>query len=310
MLLKQLLVACVALSAAFCYAASNVIEHRKAATAPPATSMRIGLLWYLAHQPIWWLGIAVDLGGFAFQALALGFGDLLFVQPLLVTSLLFSLVLGARIGSHQLSIAELCWAGVLMAGLSTFLVVAAPSGGLDERPLSAWVIPCLLLALLVLACVTMSRRRTGSWRALFLAGAAGSTFGVSSTLMKTFAHRLGDRGVISVLTTWEPYALGLVIAVGFLIMQSAFQGGDLRAALPALEAAEPIVACLLGLSLMREKLHATGPLDKVVVLVAVMAMAMSVIQLARSAADSRANMRLVEPGSGSGHTPSVEADGR
>ena len=217
-------VALVALAAAFCYAASNVLEHRKAAAAPRETSMRISLLWYLARQPIWWLAIAVDLGGFGFQVLALGLGDLLFVQPLLVMSLLFSLVLGAMRGSHRLSLAELGWATLLMAGLSTFLVVARPSGGFDERPFRAWTIPFLLLILLVGACVTMSRRATPAWRAVLLAAAAGTTFGVSSTLMKTFSHRLGDKGITAMITTWEPYAMALVVALGFLILQSAVPG--------------------------------------------------------------------------------------
>lgn len=68
-------------------------------------------------------------------------------------------------------------------------------------------------------------------------------------------------------------------------MQSAFQAGDLRAALPGVEAAEPIVACVLGLSLMHERLHAHGILAKLVIPLAVLAMVASVIELARSAAD-------------------------
>ena len=286
-MLHHLLVAFVALGAAFCYAASNVIEQRKAATAPPETSMRIGLLWYLAHQPIWWLGIIVDVGGFALQALALGLGQLLFVQPLLVTSLLFSLVLGAMTGSHRLSIPDLGWAVLLVSGLSIFLVVAAPSGGFDERPFTDWVVPFLLLLLVVAACVTLSEHGARAQRAMLLGAAAGATFGVSSTLMKTFSHRLGDGGVPALLSTWEPYAMGLVIALGFLLMQSAFQASDLRAALPAVEAGEPIVACLLGLTLMHESLHAHGLLSHVVILLAVGAMAVSVIELARSAAVAR-----------------------
>jgi hypothetical protein len=284
---SQLLVASVALGAAFCYAASNVLEHRRAALAPPDTSMRISLLWYLARQPVWWLGVAVDLGGFGFQAAALGLGDLLFVQPLLVTSLLFSLVLGAWAGSYRLSMSDLCWAGLLVAGLSVFLAVAAPSGGYDERPFRAWIIPFWLLILLVGGCVVLARKGPEAWRAVLLAAAAGSTFGVSSTLMKTFAHRLGDRGVVAMVSTWEPCAMAFVVALGFLIMQSAFQAGDLRAALPAVEAAEPIIACVLGLALMHETVHAQGLVDKLVILLAALAMAASVVHLARSAARVR-----------------------
>ena len=108
-------VATIALGAALCYATSNVIEQRKASVAPPEASMRVALLWHLAHEPIWWVGIAVDVVGFGLQVLALGVGSIVFVQPLLVTSLLFSLVIGALAGSHRLSHADLGWALVFVA---------------------------------------------------------------------------------------------------------------------------------------------------------------------------------------------------
>jgi len=282
-------VAAIALGAAFCYASSNVIEQRKAATAPPETSLRIALLWYLARQPIWWLGIGVDLGGFGLQVLALGLGTLVFVQPLLVTSLLFSLVLGALVGTVRLRRADIGWAVVFMASLSIFLAVSAPSGGVDQRDLRNWALPLAVVAGLVLGALALSRRLTGGYRAAAMAGAAGMAFGVSSTLMKSFAHLLSADGVADTLVHhWEPYALGAVVAAGFLILQSAFQAGDLRAALPFLEVSEPVVASVLGLTLMHERLHAIDGPTKAVVAVAIVLMVVSASLLARSAAAGRA----------------------
>jgi len=282
MALRSTLVALIALSAAFCYAASNVIEQRKAAGAPAETSLRIALLWHLAHEPIWWLGILVDLGGFGFQVLALRLGSLTFVQPMLVTSLLFSLLLGSRMDGVRAVRSDLAWAAVLTASLAVFLAVASPSGGFSERPFRAWITPLILVGGVIGCCLTIARRSEGAVRAAFLAAAAGTSFGVSSTLMKSFAHLL-TRGPVALLTHWEPYALGFVIAMGFLILQSAFQAGDLRAALPALEVAEPIVACVLGLLLMRERLHAGGPLPKALIAMCIAAMGWSTVQLAHSA---------------------------
>jgi hypothetical protein len=284
----RILVAAIALGAAFCYAASNVIEQRKAAAAPPDTSLRIALLWYLARQPIWWAGIGVDVGGFGLQVLALGLGTLVFVQPLLVASLLFSLILGAAVGTLRLRRTDLGWAVVFMASLSIFLVVAAPGGGVDERDFGAWIVPLAIVAGLVLGALAVSRRLSGGYRAAAMAAAAGMTFGVSSTFMKSFAHLLGSVGVVDTLAHhWEPYALGLVIAAGFLILQSAFQAGDLRAALPFLEVSEPVVASVLGLTLMHERLHAIDGSSKAVVAVAVALMVVSAALLAHSAAAGR-----------------------
>jgi putative Mn2+ efflux pump MntP len=131
--------------------------------------------------------------------------------------------------------------------------------------------------------VVVAVRSAGHVKAACLAAAAGTCFGVSSTLMKTFAHLLGQ-GITPMLRAWEPYALGLVIAVGFLLLSSAFQAADLRAALPAVESAEPLVASVLGLTLMKERfdLHSAG--DKFLIAAAVVGMALSTVQLASSSA--------------------------
>ena len=288
--LRSLVVAGVSLGAAFCYAASNVIEQRKAAEAPPESSMKVSLLWHLAHEPVWWLGIGVDVGGFALQVTALGLGSLVFVQPLLVTSLVFSLALGAAVGSHHLSRSDIAWALVLMMALSSFLLMASAEGGDDQRPFRAWIVPLAALGAIVAMCAALARRSRGPAKAALLAAAAGITFGVSSTLMKSFAHLLGAHGIGAVVTHWEPWALALVVPVGFLFVQSAFQAGDLRAALPALEVAEPIVASLLGVLLMREHVDVGSNLAKVSLVATAAVMAWAAIALARSAADTRAQV--------------------
>jgi hypothetical protein len=281
------LFACVAaLGAAFLYATSNVLEQKKASQAPPETSMRIALLWHLARQPSWWIGIVSDVGGFALQAIALVFGSLIFVQPLLVMSLLFSLTLGAAAGLHELTRRDVIYASMLIAALGVFLGVAVPSGGESIRPARAWVTPGLVMVGLIGACILLSRRTTkGPLKAALFGAAAGSTFGVSSTLLKSFSHLLDQVGIVGTLEHWEPYALGVVVAFGFLAVQSGFQAGDLRASLPALEIAEPVVASVLGVTLMHEKLHAHALGAKLAIGIAIIVMAWSGIQLAESAAN-------------------------
>jgi drug/metabolite transporter (DMT)-like permease len=283
---RHLLVAAIALGAALCFAASNVIEQRKAALAPPKTSMRIALFWYLARQPVWWLGIGVDVGGFTLQVLAVGLGALVFVQPLLVTSLLFALVLAAVVGDLRLSVLDLVWALLFMGSLSAFLVAAAPSGGVDTRGLGAWVVPLLVIGVLVLGALSFGRRARPTYRATAFAAAAGLLFGISSTLMKGFASEIDHDGVVGMLGHWEPYAMALVLATGFLFLQSAFQASDLRAALPLLEVSEPLVACLLGLALLHERLHADDLPTKILVAASIVLMGISAVALARSTAQA------------------------
>jgi drug/metabolite transporter (DMT)-like permease len=292
--LHQVLASVFALAAAFLYATSNVVEQRTASEAPPETSMRIALLWHLARKPTWWLGIFSDVGGFAAQAVALAFGSLVFVQPMLVMSLLFSLTLGAAVGLHRLSRRDVMAAVVLIGALTVFLLVASPSGGSPYQPARNWLEPGLVVGGVVVGCVMLSKRTEGPLKAALLGAAAGSTFGMSSTLLKTFSHLLADEGVWGMLHHWEPYALGGVVAFGFLSAQSAFQAGDLRASLPALEVSEPLVASTLGVVLMHERFDASGLGPRALLTIAVVVMGWAAINLAESAAQDREEVATAE----------------
>ncbi|HET8930960.1 MAG TPA: DMT family transporter [Acidimicrobiales bacterium] len=292
MILHHLVVASAALGAASCFAVSNVIEQRKAAQAPLQPSLGIALLWHLAHQPIWWLAIAVDFGGFGLQLLALGLGEVVFVQPLLVTSLLLSLVIGAVAGSHRLSRADLGWALVFAVSLSLFLVAARPSDGVALRPIGAWIPVFVVSGLLVIGCVLVSRRPAR--RAVALAAAAGLLFGVSSTLMKGFAHQVAhDR--FGLFAHWQVYAMAAALAAGFLMMQTAFHAGDLRSSLPAVELGEPLVASTLGVVLLHEHLHVNSAAAGVLLTVTIVAMVASTIRLAQSTAAAKAEIASRAP---------------
>src|SRR5437868_11396813 len=54
-----------ALAAAVLYGAGAAVEQRQAAAAPQSSAGRPRLLFLLARQPLWLLGIAVQIGGFA-----------------------------------------------------------------------------------------------------------------------------------------------------------------------------------------------------------------------------------------------------
>jgi hypothetical protein len=286
---EQLIAAALALTAALLYAVSNVLEQRKAAEAPPETSMRVALFWHLARQPLWWLGIFVDVGGLVFQIAALGVGSLVFVQPILVLSLPFSLLIGAAVGSHHMSGRDTALAFGLVASLSIFLAVGAPDGGLDVRSAAAWVGPSLLVGGFVTACLLWSRSAGNATRAALFGAAAGAVHGVNATLMKGVARDLSTWGFPGLLLhRWEPWALAALLPFGFLMVQSAFQAGDLRAALPSLEVAEPLVASALGLFLLHEHLHATTAVSKGLLALTVVVMAWTTIELAQSAAADRA----------------------
>ena len=121
----------LALVAALLFAVGTVLLQR-AGMDEPAGGSDSGLLLRMARRPVWLAGIAADGLGFAAQAAALSLGRLAVVQPLLVTSVVFSLPLGARFTGQRIRPADVAAAALVVGALVAFLVVADPSGGRDD----------------------------------------------------------------------------------------------------------------------------------------------------------------------------------
>lgn len=54
---------------------------------PPIRESSTLMVKTLLHRPLWWAGTGAAVTGYAFQALALAYGSLLLVAPLLVATL-------------------------------------------------------------------------------------------------------------------------------------------------------------------------------------------------------------------------------
>lgn len=273
----------LALGSAFFFALASVLQQRAAAEAPEQKALRIGLMLHLLRRPLWLVGYACDWGGFGLQAAALGFGSLLVVQPLLVTGLLFALPLGAWWAGRRLGRGDWVAAIALTVGLAVFLSEGSPTGGRDFAPLGSWIVAGACVGGLMAACVLVALRARGATRALLLALAAASCYGITAGLTKSSVRLLGD-GLGTFLTSWEPYVLAAAASVGMIINQSAFQAGALEASLPTLTIVEPIVAAVIGVTLFAERIQAHGAVAWTLVVCSVVLMAYSVLALARSAA--------------------------
>src|SRR5579863_2671337 len=98
---------------------------------------------YLLRHPLWLLGWAALVGSLIFQALALHFGPLSLVQPILVTELILALVL-RQLWLRQ-SIRGVTWlaAFTTATGLAIFLLITSPHGATFLPKSSAWTVPSI-----------------------------------------------------------------------------------------------------------------------------------------------------------------------
>ncbi|MET0476096.1 MAG: DMT family transporter [Mycobacterium sp.] len=252
------LVVLFALCAAVCMAVGIVVRQRATMDVPSDDGVSTRMLATLVRRPIWWVGTGVAVAGFGFQALALVKGSLILVQPLLVSALLFTLPLSARLAGRRVTRREWLWAGLLTVALAFFVLLARP--GPQERtaslPVSTFV--GIGVAVLIAACVVVAVRVPGWQRAVLLAVAVGILFGVVAVLTKIVMHLLNERGALGVLATAAPYALIAVGVVATLLQQSAFHAGALQTSVPTMLVLEPVVAVFLGAVLLGEKLDVSG----------------------------------------------------
>lgn len=273
----------LSLGAALLYATASVLQHRAAREVPPEQGLRPGLMIALLKRPMWLVGFSADWVAFGLQAAALGVGSLVLVSPLLTAGLLFSLPIGAAWAGRRMGGGDWVAAIALTGGLSVFLVVGDPTHGIDQASNRGWLVCGVIVGALAAAAVLGSRRVRGARRAVLLALATGMLYGITAALTKTTVSLLGD-GIASMLTNWEPYALAVVASGGMLLNQSAFHAGALSASLPTLTVGEPIVASIIGATLLDERLRTHG-IGWVALAIAVVAMLAGVAVLARASAE-------------------------
>ena len=119
--------------------AVNLMTQHSASVGAPKREKGWRLVAYLFRQPLWLLGWIAAVGGFAFQAVALHYGQLSVVQPILVTELVFVLVL-RRVWIRQ-DVARAAWTAVLVVcgALAVFLAMAEPTGGHPTPETAEWL---------------------------------------------------------------------------------------------------------------------------------------------------------------------------
>ncbi len=279
-MLERALVVAAALASAVFLAIGIVVRQRATLDVPEDQGVSTVMVATLLRRPLWWAGTAAAVTGYVFQALALAFGSLLLVAPLLVSALLFALPLSARLAGRRVTRVEWVWAVVLTLALAVFVALARAAPGDyrgSERP--AVVVATVALAVTI-GTVPVAIRLAGWRRALLLGSAVGVLFGVVAVLTKIVMNTVTEGNAVRLLTSPIGYVLALVGVIATLLQQSAFHAGSLRASVPAMLVLEPVVAVLLGQVVLGEHLTANPP-TAVILGIALAAMAAATVALGR-----------------------------
>ena len=213
----------------------------------------------LVRDPRWLVGLLFMGGTFVFQAIALYFGELAVVQPVLVTELIFTLAL-RRYWMHD-DIRSRTWTAALMicVGLAAFLLASQPSEGHRVATVGDWVWALSIRGAVIVLLLMLSRRGSPARRAALLGCAAALMWAIDAAFVKAATDLLSQSGWIALLTHWQLYAVVASGVLGTILLQAAFAAGPLAASQPAILIVDPLASIALGIELFGEKLNTSTP---------------------------------------------------
>jgi drug/metabolite transporter (DMT)-like permease len=275
------------LTAACSFGIGAALQHRQVQAAPLAGRAPFRLLAHLARRRLWLAGIALAGGAYGLQAVALAFGPLSLVAPVVALDLLFALPVAAKWSCQQMRAAD--WAGCALAagGVATFVAASPPSAGRFDTGTGDWALAFTAVALVAAAAITAATRIRGPARAALLAVASGAVFGLTAALTLSLARLVRHQRDALVLGHWQLWALLALGTVGLMVSASAFQAGALSASLPVMDTVEPVCAVLIGTVVFGERL-AASPAGLALQLAGAAAAVTGIIVLGRSPLAARA----------------------
>ncbi|MDO4909557.1 MAG: DMT family transporter [Corynebacterium sp.] len=242
-----------AFASALTIAWGTVVRHRIAENLGAGKSMRA-----VIRRPLWWAGTSTALIAYGLQAIALGFGSLLAVQPVLVLKLMLSLPMSARFAKRRISKAQLFWASLLTVSVGIMVIFGRPLPGQSHPSLYRWI-PAIVVGLALLSgLVYLANHQLRSEKAVLLGIVTGGTFGYVSLFSKATVDLFVRHGWQGLVLNWEPYVLVATAIIGTILQQYAFNAGSLKDSLPAMTVGEPIFAFVLGYLILGEKFTANG----------------------------------------------------
>ena len=249
----------IALCAALASAVGDVIRQRSAQEITDKEVGHLELFRMSLRDKRWWLGGLAAIVNYSLQAGALAWGSVVLVTALQVTALLFALPIYARLTNYRVTRWEWVWAVVLAAALAVVIIVGDPRSGQERVSLSTWMVVAAVMGPTLVLCVVAARIWKGRpIAAVLLAVVAGSSLALFAVLTKGIVE-VAENGPGAVLRMPEFVPWLLVALCGMVFQQSAFRAGALTASLPTMTVAKPVVAGVLGVTVLGETLQASGP---------------------------------------------------
>jgi drug/metabolite transporter (DMT)-like permease len=243
-----------ALASAALFAGTTNLQRVAASSVAPRGPVH--LVRRLATDRRWLAGGLIGAVALGLHALALSLGSVMVVQSVMALGLLMALGFEAVREHRRLLPRKIAGALFVVVGVATVVVLSRPA-----TDATVVTVPLLLagagVAVATSTAVVRSRHEVGQrWAARWLAAGAGACFAVDAVFLQRLAAAAGP--LLHRHASGEDLVAAIVGAVGFLASSAvggiavhrAYQVAPLRSVQPALAAAEPVTAFVLGVGVL------------------------------------------------------------
>jgi drug/metabolite transporter (DMT)-like permease len=248
----------LALCAALASALGGVVRQRSAQEITDEPVGHLELFRMSLRDSRWWLGGGGAVANYGLQAAAVALGSVMLVTALQVTALLFALPIYARLAHHRVTRWEWMWAALLAGAVAVVFSVGDPTAGHSRASAQTWAVVAAVMGPVLVLCVLGARIWSGSVAAVLLAVVSGSSMALFAVLTKGVV-KVFEHGPGTALRTPELYVWIAIALAGMVFQQAAFRAGSLSASYPTMTVAKPVVAWLLGITVLGETLNVDGP---------------------------------------------------
>lgn len=239
--------------AALVFAVSSNVQRGAAAAVPVSHGGPIRLMITLFTVPRWLFGSFLALIALALHAAALARGGVILVQAILSAGLIAALGLEAARERRWMRPLELIGSVLTVGGVVALLAWGRPGGGREVDFGVQAATAAATLAVFGVGLVASRAHHRVRLSAVVMGAAAGALFALDAVYLKGIAT-WGDG------QAWLPAATnlaGFVCAsmMGNVIVHRGYQRAPLRIVLPAVTAADPLAAFVVGRWLLDERLQ-------------------------------------------------------
>ncbi|MGH9305583.1 MAG: DMT family transporter [Acidimicrobiales bacterium] len=246
-----------ALGASILFNLAPLAQAVEARRQPEPSGLGLGLLFKLAHRPMWLLGLACEFLGFGFEIVALSIAPLTLVEPLIGAGVVILAVAASRWLDESLGPAGgLALACTVAGGLAVVLSLRhqhqVGSLGTSRSLLGLSLIALVVSAGAVgLARWGMARRRSG------VAGIGfGLVAGVCSTVSTLATRQMGlvikHHGFFRVATMASVYVLIVFSILALAALQRGYQSGAVLVTFPVSTTLATALPVMAGIWLLGE----------------------------------------------------------